>query len=629
MTAKLKKAAGIFVAVVLLFGIVGCGGKEQSGTDDPDNSGTHTGEDDVPVVEETDAYFIQNGKTEYIIVYPENIGNVENRAVNELIDLYYEATGEVIGSIDDSDISGFNEEMRYLSLGSNKLSVAAGIEADKEIVGSNGYRIHTKGNSVFMLGGGPWGTIYAVYEFLNLQLGYEFYCDDEIVFNEQKTDTCKLIDVDMNVKPSVEWRMSGMGEVLGSMSYRMRLREQAFSEVWMSNAEIGVWHNFFNYVPVEKYLASHPDWYNSTSNPTTFCFSRDVNGLKAVVVEQMKKLIEDNPYLEYLTFTQPDFNDWCECSACKAAVRKYGAESSTQILFMNKVAEEIGAWLKNTYPERSVYLYMFAYFKTLEAPVRKNAAGEWEATAPEMVLADNCGVFYCTQGASGAYDINDPINAKYATLYDQWRSLTKNLAVWDYGIDSNNYFAPFYRFNAEYGSIKKVIDSNGKLYFDMAAYGSKTSNWSRLFAYFESQLMWNIDTDANKLFDKFFENYFKEAAQPMREWFEAYSLYATIHDNNVSSMPQTTLDFFLQKANEAYENILIYKYSDEALYQKLYDRITLETISIRYLYIRDYSYAVQDLSTYCAAMKSDIYRLELEKFSEFITIEQYIDSLPA
>ena len=132
----------------------------------PDISGNDVkGIHEINVTEGT-LDFVTNGTSEYKIVVPavKNFAEITT-AADELVNFIAQSTGVVLPVVND-DTFQYSASSKIISVGDTLALEASGIEVDKDYFTRSGYRIVTKDNSVFLIGGGDFGTLYSAYEFL-------------------------------------------------------------------------------------------------------------------------------------------------------------------------------------------------------------------------------------------------------------------------------------------------------------------------------------------------------------------------------------------------------------------------------------------------------------------------------
>ena len=108
-------------------------------------------------------------------------------------------------------------------------------------------------------------------------------------------------------------------------------------DVWIKLGGLA-YHNFFATVPPTQYKAEHPEWYSADGRQ--LCLMTDPDGLKEVVVQQMKKYISENPSANVLSFTQEDVNLWCNNGISNELKETYGTNAAEMIIFLNLVGEK-------------------------------------------------------------------------------------------------------------------------------------------------------------------------------------------------------------------------------------------------------------------------------------------------
>lgn len=573
------------------------------------------------------ADFLKNGKTEYKIVYDRDISSTEVVAVSEFQTLFYDGTGSTIETVYADEVT-LDTNAKYICVGENDYSRAAGLKADFANLASNGYAIKTINNNVFIIGGGEWGTIWGVYDFLSLQIGYEFIYTDELVFDEAKCLNGKIVDVDKTEKPDWEWRVVGDGENSNNKDLRTRLRMHDNSNVWTTNGNISMFHTFFSrenttygFVPINPCFNEHRNWYNvdyenAGTSPSALCFSRDPEGLCEQIMKGVIDLINvgGNGNSIIINFSQLDNGDWCFCDKCKNTMNAYGgAQSATQVLFMkNYLSPALKAYTDANCPEMDVTIYMYAYWTTKQPPKFTT-----DAELESLKLPSNCGVQYCT-----GFPEKRPIPqvGEYSQA-EAWAKISSKFAIMDYAENFGSYLRHFDDYNKLQPNLEYFLKHGGELHYTMMAYNNlANSDWSRLHAYLEAELSWDVNKDVNVLTDNFFDKYYKDAAPFMKEWFYGYRAWSQVFDSNNAQggtvLPLNMCKAFDGYANKAYDAILKYKYSDPELYDKLYDRITLETLTYRYNYLESYRGYIGDLKSFAESFRKDCAHFGIQKVRE-------------
>jgi hypothetical protein len=318
---------------------------------------------------------------------------------------------------------------------------------------------------------------------------------------------------------------------------------------------------------------------------------------------------------------------------------------------MNRIAEEVTKWVEEHYPGREVLLAMFAYQQTEEAPVvREN--GKYVPVDEKLRLHDNVALFYCPIFAEYYYDFNAEQNVNVADTLDKWCVLANTIFTWTYGTNFQIYLAPHNTFSSMQNNYRFLYDRGNKYLFDQHQYNQISgTDWYKLKGYLTSNLQWKIDSNQDELINNFFTNYYKDASSVMKQLFDeentwfAYLAEKYGYNGKVSYTesnfvveeywPKGLLEGWLALIDEAYKKIEHYQKTDPILYEKLRDRITLESITFRYMQIKLYKllYSDVDSQEMIKSFKTDCIALGITQYREGIgyvdggAIASYLASL--
>jgi len=630
---KMKKILATVLASFLTLSVVGCGGEKNSVPEESTKiRGMHE-----RTVSETDVMLAKDAKTDYVIVIGENETNdAVLFAVDELKQNFFRATGAILEIKYDSEIA-YQNDTKVLSIGETSLLQTAGVTFDKAELGPSGYVVQTKGNSVFMVGATGNGSLYAVYGWLREQFEYEYYSIGEVYIQKDLAEE-KLLNVTLKDKPDFTYRLTNFGEAWFDETVARRAQVDASNSLWV-NFDGVEYHTSFNIVPPEMYFEEHRNWYSRTGHQ--LCFPQDPGGLADVVAARMIEGFKEFPDRNIATFTQQDHNSWCDCDLCRASLEKYGTNSAVYVQFVNRVAEQIEAWVQAECPERDILIAMFAYQQTEDAPVKETKKG-YEPIDDSVRLRDNVALFYCPIYANYYYTFNDKENVKEATTLNKWNALSKNLFVWMYGANFRIYMAPYNNFSSMQENYRFLYDRGAKYLFDQQQFNQVSgTGWYKLRAYLSNKLQWQIDQDQTKLINDFFDNYYKDASAVMKRLFDeentwfAYLAEHHGYTGNVSYTlstlvkeefwPQGLLEGWLALIDEAYAAIAPLKVSNPSLYDTLKDRITLESLTFRYMQLELYDvfYSENDVQRMKQSLKDDCTSLGVRQYSEQVSMDEY------
>lgn len=645
-----------FMAVVLMFSACTQGGAPADETKRP------TASNETQTVAFSDTPFVKNGKSDYIIVVSDWADENEKFAARELQHFIEEATGCRLGVT--KEISR-DESKPYISVGNTQLAKDEGLVPERESVGTNGFLLKTVNGNMYIAAYHSIGTRNGVYEWLSYMFGYECYATDEIALTHTKNRNVPLFD--LTVRPSFDWREANYREILAidgkDMTGGSRFKMNQTEEIWLFGHDT---HNSLQVVsPVptttsgkynldtfdyrdEKYAS----WYardekgdtltwaydhdKSQTVPVQLCYSSDE--LCEQYTENLIKILQTESASQMLMGME-DNRSWCHCEKCSASKEQYGTDAAAVIKFANKVQRGVNEWYEENEPYTDpVKLVIFAYYATVDPPVVYDSGkGAYAAMDESVRLDSDVGIMFAPIDASYSRPFTDDVNENTKNQVLGWSALTDNLYAWTYSLlcssslilhDTFEVMQENYAFLSENGTIS--------VYDQTEHYNDKSSAFGRLKLYVQSKLQWDVSLNMEALIDDWFANYFKEAAADMQRVFneERQWLVHVYNDLNATGIIQEdlcqaeywnkgVLDDWLRSIGYAYRSIEKYREEDEALFVRLYDRITLESLQFRYILISCFPevYTEKELTTMKKEFKTDFERSGVTSYSENYPID--------
>lgn len=91
--------------------------------------------------------------------------------------------------------------------------------------------------------------------------------------------------------------------------------------------------------------------------------------------------------------------------------------------------------------------------------------------------------------------------------------------MWDYGINFDNYLAPFPNFHILQDNIRLFKKNHATMHFSQIA-GSRGGDFAELRAYLVSKLMWNPEVNVDSLMQHFLHGYYGEAAPYLYQYIK-------------------------------------------------------------------------------------------------------------
>ncbi len=611
----LKKSLIFVLALAIMFvSAAGCGGNN-----DPGNNASSG-------IAETDTFLVQDGKSDYKIVIPETSRGYEAYAAEELAANFLAATNVEIPIVSENAVS-VSKDSKLLILGETALTSAAGVTAPKNDYGANGFVIRQKDTNVYLLGGDTQGTLYAVYEFLHHEFGYEPYALEEVVIDKGVVDK-KLLAFDMSEIPDIPHVQGFYGYFSdANILAGHRMRFNVFNEVFV-NATAQPWHNTFGYVSPTEYNdpakpeTYHPKWFTPGGNQLHYTAHGDPEELQALqdlIFEKMVYFIErdfaQGKYYEQIGFMAEDYdNSWAQSDApfnteedhvdsVGLLKEKYGDAFASAMLiqFINPLQERISQYMQENHDGRKMSITIFAYLETERAPV-KTENGKQVPIDNSVVLHKDANILIAPIRASYIEDY-DTTGMK-ATI-DSWSVIASQFSFWfyDYYFGTNTFvhMDSTYSLQSYYQAAEKA---NATYVFIESPLTRETYfPFGDLKTYLSSKLGWDVNANVQQLIDNFFVNYYKNASATMQEYFNQVTTWFAYLKNytdlsgvggaaggdNELYWNEGVLNGWLELIDKAYQDIEPLKNTDKALYEKLYERILYDSLMPRYFMLKHFS----------------------------------------
>jgi hypothetical protein len=372
--------------------------------------------------------------------------------------------------------------------------------------------------------------MYGIYDFLYYNLGVKMWANEEITV--PKHEKVYLKDFDYKSVPDISNRSLGIWyqkypEIL---EYRLKLNHNN-GKNWIA------WcHTSFELLPPDTYQKEHPDWYypydaSAEKRPQQLCYTN--KEMKAELINVLKARVEANP-VKYglLQIGQQDNSAFCDCESCTAEIEKYGY-GGLFMRFMNEVADIMNPWVEETYSgERTVKWVMFAYGKTVPAPVTKNEDGSYTPVDQSVVAHENVGVMIAPLGSDWSHSLVDgEHNEKTKASIEGWLAIKPEFYIYTYNVvfDNQMIFMDHWSYVKESYQIFEQIGA--EYIFDQSA-SHCSLPFFELSNYVRSELLWDLNTDVEGAIDDFMAAYYKAAAPKVKEYFDLVrTRYKIIEEN--------------------------------------------------------------------------------------------------
>jgi len=306
-----------------------------------------------------------SGRATYQIVVGSNADYGEDLAAKELAHFLFAMTRAEFPIVPDSEPATDFE----IVIGNTNRKALNQIPAHLRKDNWEGFTILREGLKLYIMGNIPRGTVYGVYDFLDVELGIRFLTAE--VTHVPHRPVLEVAVESRSFAPKIERRT--ICESLGGlMTVRNRMNGSSY---YVANRKLGgvKWigpksHTFAQLVPVEKYFHEHPEYFSEIDGQRR----REYNGLWTqlcltnpevleVAVETIRGWlgpeVKANPYNKYVvSVTVNDSTNFCKCAPCVAVNREESVvEGGTKMRFVNAIATR----LAQEYPAVSVETMLY------------------------------------------------------------------------------------------------------------------------------------------------------------------------------------------------------------------------------------------------------------------------------
>ncbi len=474
----------------------------------------------------------RDGKTDYVIVLdsPENAS--DRLAAAELAMHLKKITGA------DFPVKPDASGGRQIRLGGNRTEYAP-----------QEYHVYTRDGHLYLTGGGGNGVFYAVYSFLEDDLGCRWFT----VRDENKIPERRNLEI-----PEINRRFTPVFNVRHHTNYYFP-PHQATVPYYFGRNKFNVYvrlpagmsqdypfrgpvvHSLFFFMPPGErpeqggykpwpehinIFATHPEFYSLNGdgkrvNNMQLCFSNPE--MRKMFTGHLLAQLAAHGGTGVVDVSATDVDGrFCHCAPCKELEKRYGSPGGPLFDYCIEAANKIG----EVYPK--AYLSMLAYRK------------EQSEIPPKVKrLPDNLIVTFAPIDADFATTFDAPSNRSTWENLQAWSRITDNLRIWYY---PNSYTSPL-----PVANVKKLVHDIQLIhslkvrgaFFEHDVGIPNALNFSDMQSWVMGKLFENPERDAEALIREFAEFYYGPAASEvlayMRELDECtlnspvpYSWRATI-----------------------------------------------------------------------------------------------------
>ena len=434
---------------------------------------------------------VKNSKPTSRIVVAGN-DSTDMKAANLLQDFVQRVSGAQIPIVKNT-----TAKKNDIAIGSAANPQLASNKAITSQLKEDGFIISTNDNVLRILSGGDKGSIYAVVTLLENELGIQYFGENE--YNAPKQQTIEIPKLELIDNPAFRYRQRQISAMGTDPIYKLWYRLEEPNEVFAG----GYWvHTFDRLLPSEIYGEAHPEFYsffNGKRHPgkaSQWCLSNDE--VFEIVSQRLDSIFKANPGKNLISVSQNDGNYTnCQCPQCKAIDEKEGALSGSVIHFLNKLATR--------FPDKE--FSTLAYLYTMNPP-------------QHVKPLPNVNIMLCDIDCMREVGLTENKTGKeFVKALEGWSAISDNLFIWDYGINFDNYVAPFPNLHILKDNIKLFKKNNATMHFSQIA-SNRGGDFAELRTYLVSKLMWNPELDTDSLTQNFLEGYYGDAAPAIYKYIK-------------------------------------------------------------------------------------------------------------
>ncbi|MFO8012143.1 MAG: DUF4838 domain-containing protein [Phycisphaerae bacterium] len=381
-----------------------------------------------------------------------------------------------------------------------------GVAVDFAALGVEGIAIETEGPAL-VLAGNKRGVLYAVYSFLEDELGCRWFTPD--CTRIPRKGRFDVGDLKIRYVPPLEYRNTdypcsrdGDWAVRNKMNgTHQRLDEPRGGKIAYSHFV----HTFNQILNPAEHFEKHPEWFSMVKGKriggrTQLCLTNPE--VLELARKRVREWIKAFPQATIFSVSQNDWHNYCTCPTCKALAEKEGSQAGPIIHFVNAIAEDI----EKDYPDKVISTLAYQYSRKPPRHVKPRP---------------NVCVRLCSIECCFAHPLDEcPANASFVEDIRGWNAICNRLYIWDYIIDYHHSVMPWPNLRSLKPNINFFAGHGVKGLYEEACYFTPASELAELRTWIIAKTMWRPETDTDWAVDEFLAGYYGPAAWPIRQYLD-------------------------------------------------------------------------------------------------------------
>lgn len=555
-----------------------------------------------------------NGRSDWTIVTGHHATEPERHAAAELQRFLAEIGGAVLPIADDTT----PPHPREIWVGRSR-RWASGPMAD-DAPGAEGFVIRTGADHLLIAGEGHRGTLYGVYTFLEKHLGCRWFTAS--VSRIPRRDRIELGPIDERHAPALEYREPYAFEAQDPDWAARNQCNGHFPEFAPHHGggvryALPFVHTFNHLVPVEEHFDRHPEYFSEVNgvrlrHETQLCLSHP--DVFALALAGVRSWLAAHPEVSIVSVSQNDWENPCQCAACRAIDEAEGNFSGSLIHFVNRIAEAI----EPDHPHVAIDTLAYQYTRKPPRCVRPRPNVIVRLCSIECCFShplESCGEKMLLKRSRGT-------GATFVEDLQAWGRICDRLYVWDYVTNFANYVLPFPNLGVLAANVRLFARNHVKGVFEQGANPpGGGAEFAELRAWVLAKLLWNPAEDAPALIAEFLTGVYGRGGPHLLRYVEAFirlvneqPLHASIYDRPDSAYLTPAL---LALADECFDRAERDADDDATL-----KRIRRARLPIRFAQLSALPLDAPDRARRLDAFESDARAAGITQLSEHIPLER-------
>ena len=432
----------------------------------------------------------------YVIVLPEKPTASEKQAADEFNQHYELVTGQTLEIVSET---GNDARLPVIIGKAEKALAKCQITVHFDRLGADGIHLETRDGAI-ALSGNQRGVLYAVYFFLEEQVGVRWFTAD--CMTVPKSGVIDIPALRKTYIPPLEFRDQDYRKATGfPFAIRHKLNGLHIDSYPQWGGAIhyrGFVHTFNSLVPPEVYGAEHPEYFSEVNGQrvtkeSQLCLTNpDV--LKIAVAQVRKWIQEAAPQKVIISVSQNDYRNYCMCPKCAALTEYEGSPSGPIIHFVNAIAAEIC----KEYPDQIIDTLAYQYSRKPPKHVKPHP---------------NVAVRLCTVECCFSHPLEKcPFNRKFVEDIRGWSRICRRLYIWDYAINFSHSVMPYPNLDVIQPNMDFFVRHGVTGVYEEANFFSTGGEFAELRTYLINKALWNPRTNNVKNMQEFLNAYYGPAA---------------------------------------------------------------------------------------------------------------------